>query len=75
MRLLITSQLRVLHTFIGLIIYFELAKTRTLIKLPTRCKYVQTTPSIWNSPIPGSPQVLVYQESTDSPFKTQLEQG
>lgn len=49
---------------VGLIIYFELAKT----KLPAKCNYVQITPSIW----PTAPELLVYPENVDSSIKTQL---
>lgn len=44
--LLVSSHLHVLHISVGLIIYFELAKTRTLTRLPTKHDYVLITPSI-----------------------------
>ena len=52
---------------VGLIIYFELAKT----KLPAKCNYVQITPSIW----PTAPELLVYPEDGDSSIKAQLNAG
>lgn len=66
------DELHVLHILVGLIISFALAKTRTLIKLPKGHDSVQTTSSIWKLPFPSSPQRLAYQESSGSPFRTQL---